>query len=128
MDSIHGMAINGQAMELPNKSLDTNGWQQITGTVNNIQAQYQVKNGILYTFGYINADQDSKPMALKVDSRWKLPEYNSAQITNYSDGSNFAATKVYINYSGIVQQGYLLSTDVMGNGGSGYFNFSIPVI
>lgn len=125
MANINGMALNGQALEMPNTSVDTNGWQQVTGTVDNIQAQYQVKNGILYVFGYINANADSQPMALKVDPRWKLPSYNSSQISSYGDG---IGTKVYINYSSIVRQGYLLSTEAMGTGGSGYVTLTMPVL
>lgn len=124
---IHGMMLDGKKLMLPDTSLDTDGWLTAKdSSSNDTSVQYQIRNGILYVFGYVMAG--STPInLLKIDSKWNLPNGYSAIIDGYVNDNN--VDKIYINNSNIGQAGYLISASSSdGSSSTAYMNFSIPVI
>lgn len=132
-NKIHGMMIDGRELNLPNTSLDTDGWQKIKGDgtsnsgYSNAGGQYRIKNGILYAIGFVNAWTEDVHACLPIDPRWKLPtDTDEYSVANVWQNGNYPAAWLVLDPA--KQDGFLIHSGNKGGVGSAYFNFSIPII
>ncbi|MBZ2200502.1 MAG: hypothetical protein ABF723_11770 [Lentilactobacillus hilgardii] len=132
MSEIHGMALNGQPIELPNTSLDSD-WKQVETNRASMQTEvfkcyYRVLNGVLYVEGQVALNEGTNVNygLVKMNSLWKLPDFSNAEpeiAFQYADN-----TIDYVHWGYPSSEGYFVQ--IAHNTSIGYLPIalSIPVI